>query len=222
MLVIGCTVSLMSWGRGCCTQPTPWEYCDASSSASVELGTVGRWEASLTGQGVLHPHRVLSLRVGRAACGGTVGTPECACTTQHLSCAWDRHCSQSRAGLCKQTLQVFEVLVSGTELLGVHTASCSLTWRGTGSSARAILLSEELSKPSVRRWRSWTLLRCSAEPKFLKVPLVLTRQQLSTSGSQLHFATQNSLLQLPKLLFRLQNATVHCSAISVPTVPRAV
>lgn len=65
--------------------------------------------------------------------------------TPQLS-AWDRHCSQSRAGLCKQILQVFELLVSGRELLGVHTASCSLTWHGTGSSARAILLFEELSK----------------------------------------------------------------------------
>lgn len=137
----------MSWGRGCCTQPTPWEYCGASSSASVELGTVGRWEASLTGQGELHPHLVLSLRVGRAVWGGTLETPECACTTQHLSLVPETGTAH-RAGLgfANKYSRLFELLVSGRELLGVHTASCSLTWHGTGSSARAILLFEELSK----------------------------------------------------------------------------
>lgn len=142
MLVIGCTVSLMSWGRGCCTQP--WEYCGASSAASVELGAVGRWEASVTGQGV--PQSVCC-HWGWAEQRG-VAPPE------HLSQA-----VADTGGLCSavltgqgcalQTLQVFELLMSGTELLVIHTASCRLTWRGTDSSGTAILLSEELQAPSV-------------------------------------------------------------------------
>lgn len=109
-----------------------FQFSQCGTGNTGEVGGICDWAGSA-------PHRVLSLRKGTAVWGGPVGTPQ-------PGCAWHRHCPQSRAVLCKQTLQVSELLMSGTELLVTHTASCSLTWHGTDSSGGAILLSAELSQ----------------------------------------------------------------------------
>lgn len=100
MLVIGCTVSLMSWGRGRCTQPTPRECC------VLPVQPVWNWEHWGGGRHCdwarRAPHRVLSPRGARWG-------HQCACTTERLSRAGtDRR--PRRAGWAWQTPQVFELL----------------------------------------------------------------------------------------------------------------
>lgn len=47
-------MSLMSWGRGCCTKPTPSEYYGGYNLASVKLGREGRW-GDISGNGQRMP-----------------------------------------------------------------------------------------------------------------------------------------------------------------------
>lgn len=174
MLVIGCTVSLMSWGRGCCTQPTPWECCSAPSSASVELGTAGRWEAPVTGQGVLHTvccHWGWAEQQGWHS-GDTRVLHHLSQAVTETSVLWSAVLTEQ--GCALQTPQGCKMLVSGTKLLIIHTASCRLTWHGTGSSGRAILLSEELSQPpsAVLEELDSVKMQCRTScSKFLKMPI---------------------------------------------------
>lgn len=132
-----------------------FQFSQCGTGNTGEVGGICDWARRA-------PHRGLSLRGGRVAWVARWGH-QCACTTGTLSRAvTDRR--PHRAGRALQTLQAFELLVSGTELLVTHTASCRLTWHGTDSSARAILLSEGLSKASVQCWRRCTQQKCCAEP----------------------------------------------------------
>lgn len=96
------------------------------TGVSGEVGGICDWAGSA-------PHRVLSLRVGRVAWGGTVGTRhQVPAPPEHLgqavpetSILWSAVLTEQ--GWALQTLQVFKLLMSGTKLLVIHTASCRLT-----------------------------------------------------------------------------------------------
>lgn len=158
MLVIGCTVSLMSWGRGRCTQPTPWECC------VLPVQPVWNWEHWGGGRhlslGKESPTPCAVTEGGQSSVGwhgGDTSVPAPPNTSARLwqTGLWHPH----RAGLsCANPPGVWTAGVRS------RTASyCRLTWHGTDSSARAILLSEELSQAPVQCWRSCTQLRCCAE-----------------------------------------------------------
>lgn len=93
---------------------------------SGEVGGISDWARSA-------PHCVLSLRVGRVAWGGMVGTRHhVPAPPEHLSWAvtetsvlWSAVLTEQ--GCALQTLQVLKALMSGTKLLVIHTASCRLT-----------------------------------------------------------------------------------------------
>lgn len=96
------------------------------TGSSGEVGGICDWAGSA-------PHCVLSLRVGRVARGGTVGTRHhVPAPPEHLSWAvtetsvlWSAVLTEQ--GCALQALQVFKLLMSGTKLLVIHTASCRLT-----------------------------------------------------------------------------------------------
>lgn len=106
---------------------------------------------------------------------------------------WGHQCACTpSAGLClTRALPTEQGCALQTNTAGVGTASGSnRTASDSHSQLQAHLTAQQEPFSSLKScpsppgwcWRSCTQLRCSAEPKFLKMPLVLTRQQLSTSN----------------------------------------
>lgn len=111
-----------------------FQFSQSGTGSSGEVGGICHWARS----------------AGCTVCAVTEGGQSSVGWWHHLNTSGRlglRQAVLTEQGCALQTLQVFELLVSGTELLVTHTASCRLTWHGTDSSGRAILLSEELSKP---------------------------------------------------------------------------
>lgn len=181
MLVIGCTVSLMSWGRGRCTQPTPRECC------VLPVQPVWNWEHWGGGRhlwlGKESPTPWAVTEGGQSSVGGTVGTPVCL-HHRNTQPGCDRQASsQGRASFANPPGVWTACVRNRTASYSHSQLQAYLAWHWQLSKSHSPLWRAVQGLSAVLEEMYSAKVLCRTQSNSWKMPLVLTRQQLSISGS---------------------------------------